>query len=113
MITPADAIARAGRDQHRAIARLIDEQVFQHIMQRQPMIDEIKKIDADLTGFVKTLELKFFKGKLHQKVIAGNPGQTPDHAWLPIESHDVAAPAPGEAIAADPTPETAKEDPKT
>lgn len=63
------------------------------------MIDELKKVEADFTGFVKTLELKFFKGKLHQKIIAGHPGATPDHAWVPIESHDVDAPAPGEAIA--------------
>lgn len=48
--------------------------------------------------YLRTLELKFFKGKLHQKAYAPNPGQTPAHVWVPVESHDTDAPAPGEAI---------------
>jgi hypothetical protein len=73
-------------------------------LQGKPM-NEIAKIEgevkAELTKFeswIKTLELKFFKGKLHQKVVSPNPGETPDHAWVPIASHDVEAPAAGEPI---------------
>jgi hypothetical protein len=72
---------------------------------------EIAKIEgeakSELTkfqGWMKTLELKFFKGKLHQKVVSPNPGETPDHAWVPIAAHDVEAPAAGEAITAEPPP---------
>lgn len=58
-------------------------------------------------GWVKTLELKFFKGKLHQKIVSPHPGDTPDHAWVAIASHDTEAPAPGAPIAAG---ETASEE---
>jgi hypothetical protein len=66
---------------------------------------EIKTEVRKFEGWIKTLELKFFKGTLHQKVVSPNPGETPDHAWVPVASHDVEAPAAGEAIAADPLPE--------
>lgn len=60
-------------------------------------------------GWIKTLELKFFKGKLHQKVVSPNPGETPDHVWVPIAAHDVEAPAAGEPIAAAPPADKAKQ----
>jgi hypothetical protein len=63
---------------------------------------EVQKFE----GFLKTLELKFFKGKLHQKILAPHPGQEPSHAWVPIDSHDVEAPAPGEPIVAAAAAET-------
>lgn len=58
-------------------------------------------VKADFTKFeswIKTLELKFFKGKLHQKVVSPHPGETPDHVWIPVASHDAEAPAAGEPI---------------
>lgn len=74
------------------------------------MVDQLwKGKDMTLTtevskfeSWIKTLELKFFKGKLHQKVVSPNPGDTPDHAWVPIAAHDVDAPAAGEPIASHP-----------
>lgn len=65
---------------------------------------EIKTEVQKFESWIKTLELKFFKGKLHQKVVSPNPGESPDHAWLPIAAHEVEAPAAGEAIDADPPP---------
>jgi hypothetical protein len=56
---------------------------------------EVKAEVVKFEGWIKTLELKFFKGKLHQKVEMGHP---PTHAWIPVESHDSDAPAPGEPI---------------
>jgi len=50
--------------------------------------------------YLKSLELKIFNGKLHQKATAPHPGQVPDHVWLPVEEHDHAPPAPGQAIQA-------------
>jgi hypothetical protein len=60
-----------------------------------------KKEVQKFEGYIKTLELKFFKGKLHQKILAPHPEQTPAHAWVPIDSHDEEAPAPGEIPTAD------------
>lgn len=64
------------------------------------LTSEIKADVQKFESWVKTLELKFFKGILHQKVVSPNPGETPDHAWVPVASHDTAAPAAGEQIAA-------------
>jgi hypothetical protein len=52
--------------------------------------------------FTRTLELKFFGGKLYQKATNPHPNEVPDHAWIPVESHNVEAPAPGESIADEP-----------
>jgi hypothetical protein len=65
---------------------------------------EIKTEVQKFEGWIKTLELKFFKGKLHQKVVSPHPADAPDHAWVPIASHDVEAPAAGEPIAVAPPP---------
>jgi len=65
---------------------------------------EVKAELTKLESWIRTLELKFFKGKLHQKVVSPNPGESPDHAWVPIAAHEVEAPAAGESIDADPPP---------
>jgi hypothetical protein len=77
-------------------------------LQGKTQMSELEKIEGEVKaevnkfeGWVKTLELKFFKGKLHQKVESGHP---PTHAWIPVESHDTEAPAPGEPIALAPPP---------
>lgn len=76
-------------------------------------VTEIAKIEGEVknefekfAGWVRTLELKFFNGKLHQKVESGHP---PQSAWIPVESHDGEAPKPGEPIvsAAPPTEQVA------
>jgi hypothetical protein len=64
------------------------------------------KIETDwskFTQFIRTLELKLFHGKLYQKATNPSPGVEPDHVWIPVESHNVDAPAPGEPIAEEQT----------
>lgn len=68
-----------------------------------------KKLETDwqeFTHFIRTLELKLFHGKLHQKAVNPAPGVSPDHVWIPVESHNVDAPAPGEPIAEEQTRRT-------
>jgi hypothetical protein len=80
-------------------------------LQGKTQMSELEKIEGEVKaevvkfeGWIKTLELKFFKGKLHQKIVAPHEGAEPSHAWVPIDSHDTEAPAPGEPIALAPPP---------
>jgi hypothetical protein len=65
---------------------------------------EVKAEVVKFEGWIKTLELKFFKGMLHQKIVAPHEGAEPSHAWVPVEAHDTEAPAPGEPIPAPAAP---------
>jgi hypothetical protein len=69
-------------------------------MTLQEIEAEVKAEVVKFEGWIKTLELKFFKGKLHQKIVAPHEGAEPSHAWVPVEAHDTEAPAPGAPIVA-------------
>jgi hypothetical protein len=55
----------------------------------QKIDDEVKKLASEFVHFVKTAELKFFGGILHQKVV--HP-VTNESAWVAVEEHMPEAP---------------------
>jgi hypothetical protein len=56
----------------------------------QKIDDEVKKLASEFVHFVKTAELKFFGGILHQKLV--HP-VTNESAWVAVEEHKPEAPA--------------------